>query len=206
VGRAAHPGAWLAPGLAFYTLSSDLSRRGCAAVAWPLLAATGAARQAGRRGATAARPCRYRGIARDGVVVLFGVAGTRAWTCSDSAPRGRARTATERSCGSPIRDIIPRVRSVRAARDPDRVRKGAFDDGTLCLRLQRGSGVRRWGLEGRGRGRTWWGSAGGEASMRACPRACRVVLALVALLRAAAPVAADEVLFSNGDRLEDKRQ
>ena len=31
--------------------------------------------------------------------------------------------------------------------------------------LQPGSGVRRWGLEGRGRGHTRWGSAGGEALM-----------------------------------------
>jgi hypothetical protein len=29
-----------------------------------------------------------------------------------------------------------------------------------CLRLRRGSGVRRWGLEGRRRGHTRWGSAG----------------------------------------------
>jgi hypothetical protein len=30
----------------------------------------------------------------------------------------------------------------------------------LCLRLQRESRVRRWGLDGRGRGHTRWGSAG----------------------------------------------
>jgi hypothetical protein len=30
----------------------------------------------------------------------------------------------------------------------------------LCLRLQRGSGARRWGLEGRGRGHTRWGNVG----------------------------------------------
>jgi hypothetical protein len=39
----------------------------------------------------------------------------------------------------------------------------------LCLRLQRGSGVRRWGLEGRGRGYTRWGSAGEDVHV-ASPR------------------------------------
>jgi hypothetical protein len=35
----------------------------------------------------------------------------------------------------------------------------------LCLRLQRGSGIRRVGLEGRGTGHTRWGNAGGGAVM-----------------------------------------